>query len=46
MKLCRDSVLALLNECSDMTGSGRVRPIRPGQAVGGQEHVEPVGVDA
>ena len=45
-ELCRDSVLALLSGCSDMTGFGSGEAIGPGQAVSGQEHVEPVGVDA
>ena len=35
-ELCRDSVLALLSECSDMTGSGRVRPSDRGKPLAGK----------
>ena len=35
-ELCRDSVLALLSECSDMTGSGRVRLSDRGKPLAGK----------
>ena len=35
-ELCRDSVLALLSGCSDMTGSGRVRPSDRGKPLAGK----------
>ena len=45
-ELCRDRLLALLCGCTDLSGSGRVRGLGPGQAAGGQEHAEPAGVDS
>ena len=35
-ELCRDSVLALLSECSDLTGAGRVRPSDRGKPLAGK----------
>ena len=45
-ELCRDSVLAFAQRVFGYDGFGSGEAIGPGQAVSGQEHVEPVGVDA